>query len=118
MHWLLLLLTIVFTAIANLLLKHSAQQQTRSALDARALDRLLAVLEPHTLGGLTLLGIAFLAYTQSLRRLDLSVAYPIMTGSAIALVALGSVRLFDEDFGAWKIAGTALILIGVFALTR
>jgi multidrug transporter EmrE-like cation transporter len=61
--------------------------------------------------------LALGAYSFALSRLDLSIAYPIMTSLGLVIVALASILLFGETFNGPKIAGTLLIIFGVILLT-
>jgi len=120
-RWVLLGVTVLLTAGANLVLKYASMRQVKSEVvttDARLLDRLLAMCDPLTIGGLALLGVAFVAYVMSLRNLDLSVAYPVMTSGAMVLVAIGSISLLNEPLSITRIIGTLLIIAGVVVVTR
>lgn len=62
-------------------------------------------------------GLAFLALTLALKRLDLSVAYAIWAGAGTALVALVGMVLFHEPFGWLRAVSLALVVAGVIGLT-
>lgn len=60
----------------------------------------------------------FVCYSVALQKLDMSIAYPVMTGIAMALVAVLGIAILGESLTAGKVAGMLLILAGAFALTR
>lgn len=62
--------------------------------------------------------IGFVFYSFALQRLDMSLAYPVMTGAAMAIVAAIGLAVLGEPLGPWKLAGMLLIALGVFALSR
>ena len=61
-------------------------------------------------------GISFAALTLALKRIDLSVAYPIWAGVGTALIAVIGVVAFREPLTAVKLASIALIIAGVVGL--
>lgn len=67
--------------------------------------------------GLALYGVAFILYAVSLSLLPLNVAHPILTSGAIALVALYSFLILQEDFSLLTWIGILLIVAGVIAIT-
>lgn len=62
--------------------------------------------------------LGFVCYSVALQKLDMSLAYPVMTGIAMAMVAAIGVAALDEPLSAGKIAGMLLIAAGAFALSR
>jgi multidrug transporter EmrE-like cation transporter len=62
--------------------------------------------------------LGFVCYSVALQKLDMSLAYPVMTGIAMAMVAAIGVAALDEPLSAAKIAGMLLIAAGAFALSR
>ena len=61
-------------------------------------------------------GLCFALVTLSLRRIELSVAYAIWAGVGTALVAVLGVVAFGEPVTWLKVAGVALVVLGVVAL--
>jgi drug/metabolite transporter (DMT)-like permease len=76
----------------------------------RFLARLL--LNPWVLSALAAAFLAALTWMAALTRLDLSHAYPVMSLSFV-LVVLASAWLLHEPLTVLKIAGVALICLGV-----
>ena len=62
--------------------------------------------------------LGFFLYAFALNRLPLTIAYPVMTASTIALVTLIGVGLFRETLSNLQLIGLALIVIGVFTVTH
>jgi multidrug transporter EmrE-like cation transporter len=65
-----------------------------------------------------LFGLALAAYSIVLSKINLSIAYPIMTGGGFLLVFLASAAFFKENISATHILGAVLILAGVYTLAR
>jgi len=115
-HWLLLLLTVVLTAVANILLKYSAIHHQSEAVGIVANLRELAT-TPTLVIGITCLGLAVIAYAVALRGINLSVAYPVMTTSVVVLVTAFSAIFFGESFTLVKSVGTVIVIAGVILLS-
>ena len=116
MKWLSLSLTILLTAAANLLLKAASMQGSLRGGDP-ARDFLAAIKNPAYIIGALCLGVALIPYAIALRKIDLSVAYPIMTASVMLLVSLFAIVLFRESFTTIKLIGMVAILCGVALLS-
>lgn len=63
-------------------------------------------------------GLGFVSYSVALQKLHMSLAYPIMTGMAMAMVAIIGFVVLDEPMSVSKVAGMVLIALGAFALSR
>jgi multidrug transporter EmrE-like cation transporter len=68
--------------------------------------------------GILCFAIALVAYGYVLSKLNLSVAYPIMTSLGFMIVIFASWLIFEEPIGATQIAGFILILSGVWLVAR
>lgn len=62
--------------------------------------------------------LGFVFYSIALQKLDMSLAYPVMTGIAMAAVAAIGFAALDEPLTTSKMIGMALIALGAFALSR
>jgi multidrug transporter EmrE-like cation transporter len=62
--------------------------------------------------------IGFVCYSVALQKLDMSIAYPVMTGIAMVMVAILGIAVLGESFTSGKIIGMLLIAAGAFALVR
>jgi multidrug transporter EmrE-like cation transporter len=116
-HWLLLFVTIVLTAVANILLKYAAvnRQSEAKGLVANLWEIFTT---PSLILGISCLGIAVLAYAVALRNINLSVGYPVMTTSVVVMVAIFSAVFFGETFTLVKIVGTVIVICGVILLSQ
>jgi small multidrug resistance pump len=113
MKWLLLILAIVANALASVMVKMAVVPPRKFP----SLGEPLAALTnwPFWLG-LALYGGTFLLYAAALTMLPLNVAYVVLTSGAVAVVAVLSVLVFNEQLYWTTVAGIALVVIGV-ALT-
>ncbi len=110
--WLYLVLAILCNSAANVLMK-VASTSIGHGLGIRGM-----VQSGWVWLGLFLFGVALIFYLSVLQRMQLSVAYPIMTGTGFMLVTLASVLMFNETITWTKILGSGVILIGAILLTR
>jgi small multidrug resistance pump len=60
--------------------------------------------------------IAFALVAQALRTLEVGVVYAVWSGVGTALITLIGIAALGESAGALKMAGVALIVVGVVAL--
>ncbi len=109
--FLLLVLVAFFNAAANLLLKKGS-----NIIEASTKSGLLAALNPYTIGGLALLGLGFFVFIYVLTKVNVSVAYPIIS-LAYVMVAIGAHFIFGELLTPTKIFGIILIIVGVSILS-
>ncbi len=118
-HWLLLLLTIVLTAVANLLLKYAAVNRQELGGGRGIIANIWEIFTtPSLVLGIFCLGLAVIAYAIALRNINLSVAYPVMTTSVVVLVAIFSAIYFGEPVTLVKAVGTVLVISGVILLSQ
>jgi multidrug transporter EmrE-like cation transporter len=103
--WLFLALSVLLNAAASLLLKTSTAVEGSS--------RLLSVG-----ASLACYGLAFLSYFMCLRRLQVSIAYPIITAGATLVIAFSSAMFLGESLTASKALGSCLVIVGAALLLR
>ena len=72
---------------------------------------------PAFYGAMALFGGQMFNWMRVLARADLSFAQPITALSYISVLAISS-RVLHEQIGPTRLAGVALILIGVFCISR
>lgn len=91
---------------------------------AYAIFRVIA-LRPHDLlwtlhfgFGLALGAANVFCFTAALKQLNLSVAYPIFSGATIGLIVLIATLFFGERLTASAGAGGALVVVGIWLLSR
>ena len=114
MIYILLVLSLISNALANVFIKAGMRDYTGSIV--HIFHYLFK--SPLVLAGLLLFGLAFIGYSFVLSRLELSIAYPIMTGAGFAIVSIFSFILFNESFGTVKIIGIIFVFIGIILLSR
>jgi drug/metabolite transporter (DMT)-like permease len=72
---------------------------------------------PGVIGGLALYGVGTLIWLNVLARTPLSVAYPFVGLSFVLTAVLGHL-LFQESLSPVRVAGTALVVVGVVLVGR
>ncbi|TAN47253.1 MAG: hypothetical protein EPN21_18110 [Methylococcaceae bacterium] len=68
--------------------------------------------------GLASYGISFWLTIIVYRAFPLSIVTPLMAASSIVLTVLAAMLLFAEPLGHSRLAGIALIIAGIFLITR
>jgi multidrug transporter EmrE-like cation transporter len=74
-------------------------------------------LEPHILGGVACYVVSLALWIMALSRVEVSVAYPMLSVGYV-VNAVAAYYLFGETITPARLAGTALIVIGVFIVAR
>lgn len=117
MAYLFLALTILFTVYGQLALKWQVGQHPEllSPLTLRGLLTLL--LNPWVISAFVSAFAASLCWMGALSRMPISRAYPYMAINFF-MVAVMAHWLFREQFDGYKLAGTAIIMVGVLVLSR
>jgi multidrug transporter EmrE-like cation transporter len=107
-------LTIIFTVYGQLVLKWQIAQAGQLPPEPVAkivfLLRLLA--NPWIFSGFAAAFLAALAWMAAMTKFDVSYAYPFMSLSFVLVVMAGGF-LFHEPITGFKIAGLALIVVGI-----
>lgn len=115
--WVLLLGAILCNAGANVSMKVGMGGKG-AVLDEGLTATLWAVgTNPWVFFGFGLFGATFVLYSVVLGRLDLSVAYPVMTGGGFLLILLASVTLLQEPLNLPRIFGMLAIAAGISAVS-
>lgn len=114
-----LLFGVLLNAAAQLLLKAGSQRISDLSFN---LDNILPMglqlsSNPYILFGLLSYGISVVIWIGVLSRVDVSIAYPMVSLGYI-LNAIAAYFLFGETMTAAKISGIFLILIGVYFVAR
>jgi multidrug transporter EmrE-like cation transporter len=126
--YLLVLLGILLNVGAQVALKWAAQGLSPAAVDGAAPaaplsfstiaeDPLRVLLNPWFLLGLVLYAVSVVNWLVVLARMELSVAYPLMSAAYI-LTLLAGALLFKEPLSATRVVGTLVIIVGVILITR
>jgi quaternary ammonium compound-resistance protein SugE len=63
-------------------------------------------------------GVGFVCYALALQKMQISLAYPVMTAITLTLVTLLGYLVLQEALTPVKLTGLALIAAGAFALSR
>lgn len=115
MKWLILIFGIASNAAASILIKQAGNNLNLNAL----LKEPLKIFENYSLMiGIVLYFIAFILYILTLKFLPLSVAHPILTSGAIAIVAMFAFLVFKEPITLSRVFGILLIFFGVFLVAK
>ncbi len=117
----LILLSVTVAAVAQLTLKHGMNgvndqlAPERFGLNSRSLRVLVAT--PAIYAGLFLFGLSALVWLVVLSRASLSFAYPFAALTYV-LILLFDLFILDETVPPLRWAGVALIVAGIFLVSR
>ena len=73
--------------------------------------------EPHIVGGLACYVISVVVWVMALSRVEVSVAYPLLSVGYV-VNAVAAYYLFGEAVTPLRLAGIAVIIVGVCLVTR
>ncbi len=105
----------VLSAAAQILIKSGAGHLPPHAGFVQTAIGMITV--PALFFGYALYGVYTVVLTLALRHGELSVLYPVIALTFV-WVAIASVVMFHEDMNAAKLAGIAIIMLGVAVLGR
>ena len=103
-----LFVAMTLNAIANLLMKHSANL---AGADASLSEKLLSPAGAWLAVGLFLFAANVIFYRMALEGIDVSIGYPIMVGGGLTIISTVAVFAFGERF-SWKLMVGYLLLVG------
>ncbi len=109
-----LILTIISNALANVFIKFGTQKLP--ALDVHNFWKILG--NGWIMLGALLFVTNFPLYNLILQRMKLSIAFPLITSSAFAVALLISVFVFHESLRMPHYAGLGLLIIALWLLAR
>jgi len=115
----LILTGVLLNAVAQLLLKAGSRAIAGievSLGNAWALFERVAV-NPPIIGGLVCYGISVVVWILALSRVDVSVAYPMLSVGYV-VNALAAWMLFGESLSVGRLAGIGIIIVGVWLVAR
>jgi multidrug transporter EmrE-like cation transporter len=110
---------VMLNAAAQLLLKagtNAVGQFEFTAANAVPVGMRLA-LEPHILGGIACYVVSVVVWILALSRVEVSIAYPMLSIGYV-VNAVAAYYLFGETVTATRLAGIAVIVLGVFIVAR
>ena len=115
MIYFVLLAAIIFNASANILIRMGMRN---ADFQQFSIMQYLAFIfgNVYLLSGVASFGLALAAYSYVLSKMNLSIAYPIMTSVGFVIVVLFSVLFLNEKLIALQILGIALIMAGVWLI--
>ena len=102
--------------LAGVLLNAAAQLLLKAGTNAMPLGIRLA-LEPHILGGLACYVISVVVWVVALSRVPVSIAYPMLSIGYV-VNAIAAWALLGETVTTMRMAGIAVIVVGVFMVAR
>ena len=73
------------------------------------------MLSGYMIGAVGCFGASFVTWMIALKKIDLSLAYPLVSVSYI-IIALASQYMFDESIGVYRWLGMGLIIAGVVVM--
>lgn len=118
--YLFLALALVLNAIANILIKVAMTRRT--AGDGGASEGLVGflttLLSPVFVAGVLCFGLNLLLYSLALKKIALSVAYPIMVSLGYLIIVFYSRIYLREHLSGVQYVGAALIIAGVWLIVR
>lgn len=119
MGYLYIFLTIAFTVYGQLVLKWrmNMKGQLPAAISDKIQFMMHAYLDPWIISGFIVAFMASLTWSMAMTKFQLSQAYPFMSLSYVIVFTL-SVFLFKEEVNLPKIVGSALVLLGIFIISR
>jgi len=114
-----LLTGILLNAVAQLLLKAGAMRLGEITLAPSTLILTLGQLASNLpiMAGLSLYGISVITWIAGLSRVDVSIAYPLLSLGYV-INAIAAHYLFGETLSTQRLVAIGIILLGVFILAR
>jgi len=102
--------------LGGVLLNATAQLLLKAGTNAMPLGLRLAI-EPHILAGLACYVISVVVWVVALSRVPVSIAYPMLSIGYV-VNALAAWALLGEALTPMRMAGIAVIVVGVFMVAR
>lgn len=103
---------IIFNSLANIIMKFGAARTS----DSFSLGKI--IFNPLVIGSAASFGISFFSYAYVLSKMNLNVAYPIITSTCFLLVIIFSWLFLKERLLLVQIIGFLLILIGIWLVAK
>jgi len=103
-------------AVANALLKIAFSGHSIFA-DGIISGVIKVATNPWAMGAIAMFGVSFLIFGSALGRVNLSMAYPFMSGTAFLLIFLITLLFFKERINVWGAVGAFSILFGIILIS-
>lgn len=115
MDWLYILFYVIFAVSGSTLLKYGGLEHIKKIITIPFVDMNVSII---TIIGFICYGISFLLYTVLLNKFNLSFISPLTVAIVYILLMITAFVVFKEPINAYKIAGCALILIGILVMIK
>ena len=102
-----LIFAAVLNAVANLLLKSTANGHESDVANFLSLSFLASIF---------CFGMGVIVYTKALTKLHVSLAYPLLVGLCYVLIVMGSFFFFNEKLSIVNYLGFAITVLGMYLL--
>ncbi len=109
-EWVFLLIAAGFNMGANLLLKNAGDNSVSSAT--------MLYFSWGFVIAVGLFGLNLVAYSQALRTIPVSVAYPTLVGLSTLLLAIFSITFFGDQMNISRLAGFVLLIASLYLIMR
>ncbi|WP_138935631.1 DMT family transporter [Roseovarius arcticus] len=114
-YWCVLLIAVCANVFANVAFK-SAMRDIPAPLDLGAISTLFVA--PWMWAGMASAVLLLTCFLIAIRGIDLSVAYPAITGLAMVGIILAGNFLFAEALSLQKLAGVGFVIVGIIILSQ
>ena len=117
---LLIFLSAFCTAVANLMMRRGilASGAFRPASGSLLSSALLLMRSPLFVGGFLMYGLAAVIWFRVLPMENLTNSYPLLVSLTFLMVTIGAVIVFSEHVSVLKVAGLAVIIVGIALVSR
>jgi len=117
LYYILLFIALILNAAANILIKvgTSGIGSLAGLTKARIIFGYLT--NPYILIGLAIFSVNIYLYMAALSKINVSVAYPILTCGGLLIISLFAVFVFKETLSIVQIAGLALLALGIILVS-
>ncbi|WP_349984990.1 hypothetical protein ABRP17_010920 [Stenotrophomonas sp. WHRI 8082] len=117
--WLMVAATVVLTSYGQLVIKWQASAYTPTAngLMGKLPPVIQLLVQPWVISAFTAAFAASLCWMLAVSRLELSKAYPFMALNFL-IVCIAAIPLFGETLTTAKIAGLAIVIVGLIVLSN
>lgn len=117
MGFIFLIIALTLNASANILMKiGAAKLPLKGEVTTIALAQSVAT-NTHLIIGVVLFAINVIFYVLALSKLNLSLAYPLMTSGGFLIITLFTFFYLKEPISPTHIAGLVLILLGIILVS-
>lgn len=118
MSWILLIVTVIFTAVSQIVLKWRLNSfvDVPEEIIPKLTFYFIKLFDPYVFSSFLFAFLGSLTYMAALQKVELNVAYPFMSLSYV-LVFVISYVVFSEPISMSKILGLGFILIGILFIS-